>query len=69
MRLRLVYEINDDGERELFIETKNGKFDILAYDFKFLTEQGEQIRMDAWGNPKQRKELLRKAQAERKSQK
>ncbi|AKH77084.1 hypothetical protein [Leptospira interrogans] len=69
MRLRLVYEINDDGKRDIFVETKDGKFDILAYDFKFLTEQGEQIRMDAWGNPKQRKELLRKAQAERKSQK
>ncbi|EMJ37692.1 hypothetical protein LEP1GSC079_0144, partial [Leptospira interrogans str. FPW1039] len=58
MRLRLVYEINDDGKRDIFVETKDGKFDILAYDFKFLTEQGEQIRMDAWGNPKQRKELL-----------
>ncbi|MGJ4717246.1 hypothetical protein [Leptospira interrogans] len=65
MRLRLVYEINDDGKRDIFVETKDGKFDILAYDFKFLTEQGEQIRMNAWGNPKQRKELLRKARNER----
>ncbi|EMO78613.1 hypothetical protein LEP1GSC126_4407, partial [Leptospira kirschneri str. 200801774] len=56
MKLRIVYEINDDGKRDIFVETKDGKFDILAYDFKFLTEQGEQIRMDAWGNPKQRKE-------------
>ncbi|EKO49674.1 hypothetical protein LEP1GSC132_0476 [Leptospira kirschneri str. 200803703] len=69
MKLRIVYEINDDGKRDIFVETKDGKFDILAYDFKFLTEQGEQIRMDAWGNPKQRKELLRKARNERKSQK
>ncbi|EMO91542.1 hypothetical protein [Leptospira noguchii] len=65
MRLRLVYEINDDGKRDIFVETKNGKFDILTYDFKFLTEQGEQIRMNAWGTPKERKELLRKAQNER----
>ncbi|EKP12566.1 hypothetical protein [Leptospira borgpetersenii] len=64
MRLRLVYEIEDDGNRELFIETKNGKFDILAYDFKFLTEQGEQIRMNAWGTPKERKELLKKVKHE-----
>ncbi|WP_061246749.1 hypothetical protein [Leptospira noguchii] len=65
MKLRIVYEIDDNSERELYIETKNGKFDILAYDFKFLTEQGEQIRMDGWGTPKERKELLRKAQNER----
>ncbi|ULH28720.1 hypothetical protein FH581_015335 [Leptospira weilii] len=64
MRLRLVYEINDDGKRDIFVETKNGKFDILAYDFKFLTEQGEQIRMNAWGNPKERKELLKKVKHE-----
>ncbi|MDI7188059.1 hypothetical protein QMM42_17990 [Leptospira santarosai] len=65
MKLRLVYKIEDDGKRDIFVETKNGKFDILAYDFKFLTEQGEQIRMDGWGTPKQRKELLRKARSER----
>ncbi|MDI7213794.1 hypothetical protein [Leptospira santarosai] len=37
MKLRLVYKIEDDGKRDIFVETKNGKFDILAYDFKFLT--------------------------------
>ncbi|EMJ94808.1 hypothetical protein [Leptospira alstonii] len=64
MRLRLVYEIDDSGKRNVFVETKDGKLDILAYDFKFLTEQGEQIRMNSWGTPKQRKELLRKAKHE-----
>lgn len=36
MRLRLVYEIDEDGERDLFIETKNGNSTSSRMTSSFL---------------------------------
>lgn len=59
MRLRIVYEIDENGERSVYAETKDRKLEILAYDFKFLTEMGEQVRLNSWGTKKARESLLK----------